>query len=132
MNTRPGRYPRRERAAMFTALAAALILALPALAGAGPARGTKADGEVAITSPTDGETIRHGTVDVLIELRDRGSRGNHVHLYVDGRLIKPLYGDRISYTLRGLTRGRHTITVRLATKRHRVLDPHDSITVNVR
>jgi len=89
-------------------------------------------GEVVITSPADGETVRGGAVDVIIELRDRGSRGDHVHLYIDGRLVKPLYGDKVAYTLNGLGSGTHTITVRIATKGHHVLDTEDSVRINVR
>jgi len=115
--------------ALLGALAVVLLLAGPT-----PARAAEksTDGEVAITSPADGETIHGNTVDVYIELRDRGSQGNHVHIYLDGKLIKPLYGKKIAYTLRGLGRGKHKITIRLATKRHRVLEANDSVTVNVR
>ncbi len=89
-------------------------------------------GKVVITSPEDGAVIKGRTVDVLIELRDRGRRGNHVHIYMDGRLIKPLYGDKVSYTFSGLAPGTHTISVRIATKGHKVLKAHDSVTVEVR
>jgi hypothetical protein len=113
--------------AALALLIAAIFMALPAMAG------EKAHaGNVVITSPADGEAINGGTVDVVIELRDKGRRGDHVHLYIDGKLVKPLYGRRVVYTFNGLSRGRHTITVKIATKGHSVLDTEDSVTVTVR
>ncbi len=90
------------------------------------------DGEVAITSPSDGAVMSGVGVEVVIELRDRGSRGDHVHLYLDGKLVKPLYGEKVTYTFPSLGHGEHTFTVRLATKGHRLLEAEDSVTVSIR
>ncbi len=90
------------------------------------------DGEVVIMSPADGATISGSSVDVVFELRDKGSRGDHVHLYLDGKLVKPLHGKKVSHTINGLRGGTHTITVRIATKRHEVLETKASVNVHVK
>jgi len=113
--------------AIFVVLLAAFFYLPPAMAA-----DSAHEGNVVITSPAKGASLKGGTVDVVIELRDKGRRGDHVHLYIDGKLVKPLYGDKVSYTFTGLQRGRHTITVKIATKGHSVLETEDSVTVNLR
>lgn len=106
-------------------------------AGASPAlaeeeeahNGSKA---VAIVNPADNEVVNGSTVDVIIELRDRGVSGDHVHLYLDGKLVKPLYGTRVTHTLNGLSSGSHSISIKLATKKHKILDTGDSVTINIK
>lgn len=92
----------------------------------------QSDGSVVINSPADGAKISGSTVDVVFELQDKGSRGDHVHLYLDGKLVKPLYGKKVSYTIKGIGGGRHSIVIKLATKGHQILDTEDSVTVDVR
>ncbi len=101
----------------------------PVASGAVEAGSGKA---VVITDPADGAVIHGSSVDVIFELRNKGARGDHVHLYLDGRLVKPLHGRKVAYTINGLRRGHHSITIRLATKGHRLLEPQDSVTVEVR
>jgi len=101
----------------------------PMVAGAEDLGSGKA---VVIMNPADGTVIHGSSVDVVFELRNKGARGDHVHLYLDGRLVKPLHGRKVTYTINQLSRGHHNITIRLATKGHRLLEPQDSVTVDVR
>ncbi len=87
---------------------------------------------VVIKSPADNAVIRGSSVDVIFELRNKGKRGDHVHLYLDGRLVKPLHGRKVTYTINQLRRGNHVILIRLATKGHKILEPQDSVTIEVR
>ncbi|MFQ5480262.1 MAG: Ig-like domain-containing protein [Thermodesulfobacteriota bacterium] len=101
----------------------------------GPATASAAEdggGDIAIISPADNAELTGGTVDVVFELRNKGTRGDHVHLYLDGKLVKPLHGEKVSYTISGLGSGTHSIEIKLATKGHKVLDAEDSVTVNMK
>jgi len=113
---------------LFTAIIsfASLPVALAAESNGGSKKA------VIIHQPADNAVVHGNSVDVVIELRDRGRRGDHVHLYLDGRLVKPLYGDKITYTINRLGHGAHKIVVRLATKRHKILEANDFVTINVR
>jgi len=89
------------------------------------------DGVVKINSPEDGAVIKGNSVVVSFEIKDKGSRGDHVHLFLDGRLVKPLYGVKSEYKIKGLSKGDHKIEIRLSTKSHHVLDVKDSVTITV-
>ncbi|MFQ5427518.1 MAG: Ig-like domain-containing protein [Thermodesulfobacteriota bacterium] len=115
---------------MFSIFVAALLYGGQALAtgGADHASGKA----IAIVAPAENEIIQGGTVDVIIELRDKGVSGDHVHLYLDGKLVKPLHGRRITHTLTGLSSGSHNIVIKLATKRHKILETEDSVNIEVK
>jgi hypothetical protein len=85
-------------------------------------------GSVAITSPADGATL-HGPIIELTFNVDRGSRGEHLHLYVDGKFEAIVKGDR--YPLKGLPAGEHRIYVKLATRKHEELGPTAMVTFTV-
>lgn len=92
-----------------------------------PAATQKDDSSVTITSPKNGSTTS-STVTVSWILK-KGSHADHVHLYLDGTLQGPKYGD--SYDLKGLTPGKHTVELKTATKDHVLLGPSDSVTFTV-
>jgi len=50
------------------------------------AEAVQADGAVAISSPEDGAVVGE-TVEVAFEIVDKGSRGDHVHLFLDGKFL---------------------------------------------
>ncbi len=89
------------------------------------------DGVVKINSPEDGAVLKGNSVVVSFEIKDKGSRGDHVHLFLDGRLVKPLRGVKGEYTIKGLTKGEHNIEIRLSTKSHHVLDITDGVAITV-
>ena len=78
-----------------------------------------------IVSPKNGETV--GTqVEIKYELQ-KGTQGDHVHAYVDGKYQKGFKG-----ILEGLTPGKHEITLKVANADHDVLATSAAITVEVR
>lgn len=88
------------------------------------------DGEVVIHSPEEGSTVSGAKVKVSFEIVDKGKRGDHIHIFLDNELLKPVYGK--SYTIKRLEQGRHTITVRLASKSHVILGPKAEVKVIVK
>jgi hypothetical protein len=97
------------------------ILVLPS------ARGQSA-GRVVITSPTDGATVQGLIIDLAMTV-DKGSHGDNVHLYVDGKFEAIVKGDH--YQLKGLPEGTHRIDAKLATRKHEELGPSASVTFTV-
>jgi hypothetical protein len=87
------------------------------------------DGKVVITSPEDGSEIYGDSLEVTFEIVDKGARGDHVHLFLDEKLLKPVYGK--SYKIKRLTKGEHTISIKLASKNHIILGPEASIKIVV-
>ncbi len=75
-----------------------------------------------ITSPANGDTVGE-SVEIKYEL-EKGSQGDHVHAFVDGKYQKGFKG-----TLKGLSKGKHEITLKVANADHDVLATSDTITV---
>jgi hypothetical protein len=88
----------------------------------------QSDGNVVITAPADG-TVVHGPIIELTLSVDKGPRGEHVHLYADGKFEAIVKGDR--YQFKGLPAGEHRIYVRLATRKHEELGPTAMVTFTV-
>jgi hypothetical protein len=73
---------------------------------------------VKITAPWQGAIIEEGRPVVVDYDADPGGRGDHLHLYVDGRgpvILRQLAG---SYRIGGMAPGRHTVTLALVTADH--------------
>lgn len=97
----------------------------PVLAGEQPHRPPAVDGsKIVITSPKDGETVSD-SFELKYEL-GKGSQATHVHVYVDDEYQKGFSGS-----LKGLSKGTHEITVKAATKDHKLAPAMDTITVEV-
>lgn len=88
-----------------------------------------ANGSVAIISPRPNQVCTGNKVAVNWRA-DMGKDGNHVHLYLDGKLLGPKYGS--SYTLSNLSPGKHTVELRLATKNHQELGPRSKVSFMVK
>lgn len=84
----------------------------------------QADGNVVITSPADGATVQGMIIDLDLTV-DKGTRGDFVHLYVDGNFEAIVKGDR--YQLKGLPAGPHRIDAKLATRKHEEPGPSASV-----
>lgn len=85
-------------------------------------------GSVAITSPADGATLHGPIIDLTLSV-DKGARGEHVHLYIDGKFEAIVKGDH--YQLKGLPAGEHRIYVKLATRKHEEIGPTAMVTFTV-
>jgi len=80
--------------------------------------------KVVITAPKDGDKVGD-TFDLKYELT-KGSQAAHAHVYLDNKYQKGFPG-----TFKGLSKGKHVITVTGATKDHKLLTATQTITVEV-
>ena len=80
--------------------------------------------QVTITSPKNGAKVGE-TFELTYELT-KGSKAAHGHVYLDGEPQKKFPG-----AFKGLSKGKHEITVRAATHDHDHLAASDTITVEV-
>lgn len=74
-------------------------------------------GKVVILKPTDGAVIHSRSVKVEFDVPDKGSRGNHLHIYLDDRCLNMIRSGN-SYHISGLREGPHKINLRLVDKDH--------------
>jgi hypothetical protein len=91
-------------------LALGILLAFPLTA--------LGQGKVQITSPASGATLDAMSENALVYDVDPGPRGDHVHVYVDGKEAGILRKLRGSYTLETLSPGKRDICVKVVNKAH--------------
>lgn len=108
----------------FMGLGVALVGALigaPAFAADAPIE----DGsKIMITSPKDGDKVGD-TFELKYELT-KGTEAAHAHVYLDNQYQKGFPG-----TFKGLSKGKHQITVTGANKDHKLISATQTITVEV-
>lgn len=94
--------------------------------------GAQADGgAVTIVSPADGAKL-----DAMAENRITydvvpGPKGDHTHLYVDGKEIAVLRQLKGSYTLASLAPGAHELCIKVVNKNHTPIGIEKCIKVKV-
>ncbi|WNM59916.1 hypothetical protein [Candidatus Nitrospira allomarina] len=103
----------------------AIVGSVIAMGGLSASAGEKEGSQLTITSPRNGEIVG-STVELTYTLQ-KGTKGDHIHAYVDGQYQKGFKG-----TLKGLPPGKHLITVKVADHDHELLDTTDSIEVEVK
>lgn len=103
----------------------AIVGSVIALGGLSAYAGEKEGSQLTITSPRKGEIVG-STVELTYTLQ-KGTKGDHVHAFVDGQYQKGFKG-----TIQGLTPGKHQITVKVADHDHEILDTSDSIDIEVK
>jgi hypothetical protein len=91
-------------------LALGLVLAFPLTA--------LGQGKVQITSPAGGATLDAMEENKLVYEVDPGPRGDHIHVYVDGKEAGILRKLKGSYTLETLSSGKRDICVKVVNKAH--------------
>lgn len=91
-------------------LALGILLAFPLTA--------LGQGKVQITSPASGATLDAMDDNALVYEVDPGPRGDHVHIYVDGKETGILRKLKGSYTLEALSAGKRDICVKVVNKAH--------------
>jgi hypothetical protein len=87
------------------------------------------DGKVTILKPEEGEVVQGSSYTVEFELA-KGSRGDHVHIFLDGKHVAPVT-KKSSYKLTRLKKGPHTATLKLADKNHKYLGPEGEVNFTV-
>lgn len=80
--------------------------------------------KIMITSPKDGDKVGD-TFELKYELT-KGSEAAHAHVYLDNQYQKGFPG-----TFKGLTKGKHQVTVTGATKDHKLVSATQTINVEV-
>lgn len=78
-------------------------------------------GKVTIVKPEEGEVVHGTSYTVEFELV-KVSRGNHLHLFLDGEHVGPVM-KKSKYKLTNLKKGHHTVMLKLADKDHAYLGP---------
>jgi hypothetical protein len=81
---------------------------------------------VRITSPKSGSTV-HSPV-VIHYILHKGPKGDHVHLFIDGQFAEPTHQNPVKIKL---PKGKHTLTLKVATAGHKILGPKSKVTINV-
>ena len=104
-----------------------MLLALVAL----PLGAQTEAGSVTIVSPADGAKL-----DAMAENRIAydvapGPRGDHTHLYVDGKEVAVLRQLKGSYTLASLAPGAHELCIKVVNKNHTPIGIEKCVKVKV-
>jgi len=111
--------PKRLPLAFLLALALA-----PAAAGA-------AEAFVRITAPAEGAKLDSMDLAKLAYEVVPGPKGDHVHVYVDGKEVGILRRLKGSYTLETLTPGQRTLCVKVVNKGHVPIGVEQCVKVTV-
>ncbi|WP_454062666.1 hypothetical protein [Candidatus Nitrospira salsa] len=105
-------------------LAASLLLLLTICVS--PVFANQDDGStVQITSPQNGDVV-DSSFELTYEV-GKGTHGDHVHTYLDGKYQKGFKG-----MFHDLTQGKHQIAVKVATHDHDILAASDTIEIEVK
>jgi hypothetical protein len=99
----------------------------PALAAA-PA----AEAYVTITAPLEGAKLERIKPTTLVYEVNPGPRGEHVHVYVDGKEVGILRQLKGSYALKGLSPGQRTICIKVVNRAHVPIGVEQCVKVIVR
>lgn len=105
------------------------MLAMVKSASKRPKGSTK--GKIVILKPENGAVIKRRSVKVVFDIPEKGSLGNHVHLYLDGRCKSMIRSGR-SYVLSGLREGKHKINLRLVSMEHEEYGPSAIVEITVK
>ncbi|MDH5728171.1 MAG: hypothetical protein OEZ58_04230 [Gammaproteobacteria bacterium] len=88
-------------------------------------------GTVKIESPKDGDTLYSSRENVVKYQANLGSRGNHMHIWVDGEKGPSQRALQGAYTLPTISPGKHAIIIKVVDKGHVPTGPEHAIFVNV-
>lgn len=88
-------------------------------------------GKVVILEPDNGTVIKSRTVKVVFDIPEKGSAGNHLHIYLDGRCRNMIRSGKTHY-LSGLREGKHKIELRLVSKNHHEYGVSASVEITVK
>lgn len=103
----------------------ALLLAL------GATRADAAEPYVRIASPRDGARLDSMDLTRLVYEVLPGPKGDHVHVYADGKEIGILRQIKGSYTLETLSPGQRTVCVKVVNKAHVPIGVEQCVKVSV-
>lgn len=107
------------------------VLAGAALAAMALSQVVQAEPGVRIEAPADGAKLDAMEQNRLVYKVDPGPRGDHVHVYVDGREVGILRQREGSYPLETLAPGEHQLCVKVVNKAHTPIGLQDCVKVAV-
>jgi len=90
-----------------------------------------AEGHVRIMAPADGARIERQKPTALVYEVNPGARGEHVHVYVDGKEVGILRQLKGRYTLKPLSPGQRTVCVKVVNRAHVPIGVEQCIKVTV-
>jgi len=105
-------------------------IALAAVTGVAPAS-FAAEGSVTITSPAEGAKLDAMAQNKIVYEVMPGARGDHVHLYVDGKEVAVLRALKGSRTLDTLAPGDRTLCIKVVNKAHTPIGVEKCVKVRV-
>lgn len=108
----------------FVGLGIALVSALSGAPVFAEDKPIEDGSKVTITSPKDGDKVSD-SFELKYELT-KGSEAGHAHVYLDNQYQKGFSGS-----FKGLTKGKHQITVTGANRDHKLVSATQTITVDV-
>lgn len=90
-----------------------------------------ADPFVHITQPANGATLDAMAENKLVYEVNPGSRGDHIHVYVDDQEVGILRQLKGSYALETLSPGQHNICIKVVNKGHTPIGVQDCVMARV-
>ncbi len=105
------------------------LLACVGSAAMMPAQAAIAAAQVRIEAPADGARLDAMEQNRLAYEVDPGPRGDHVHVYVDGKEVGILRQRKGSYTLETLAPGPHELCVKIVNKAHTPIGVQDCVKI---
>jgi hypothetical protein len=91
-----------------------------------------AEGKVVISSPAEGATLDAMAENRLVYEVEPGPKGDHVHVYVDGKEAAILRKLKGSYPLETPSAGPHDICIKVVNKAHVPIGVEDCVKVTVK
>ena len=88
-------------------------------------------GSVKISSPKEGAALPWDEPVVLTYEVDPGPRGDHVHVYINGREVGIVRKLKGSYFLGNLNPGRYTLAIKVVNKGHVPIGIESSVTIDI-
>jgi hypothetical protein len=89
------------------------------------------EGYVRIAAPADGAKLDRKKPITLVYEVDPGARGEHVHVYVDGKEVGILRQLKGRYSLKPLLPGRRTLCIKVVNRAHVPIGVEQCIGVTV-
>ncbi len=89
------------------------------------------DAAVKISSPADGAKLSKAAQTKISYEVTPGSKGDHTHLYVDGKEVDVLRQLKGTHTLDALALGKHDICIKIVSKGHTPIGVQQCIKVSV-
>jgi hypothetical protein len=131
LRSTPGRFAAGNILITLGALGVAAALVVPSFGSSEP-KSTSA--RIAIVSPSNGEEVEAGTVDVQVDVKNAtvaesaDAEGGHIHIFVDEEMVSMPYTTDSTVDLKP---GEHSITVEYVDTEHMSFDPPVTATVTV-